>query len=362
MLPLILGLVGGGLLVSAFTEDKKYAKGGSIPNNGLEQLKKIKDEYSKLYPKLTWELKSEEKTNYSPSADVIYFEGDKFDPKIFIKVENYAGYRDDIASKFGQYKLHIYLHPILKIYGEDTADENPTISKSFDHYPTVSEIKKELQNKKSSWFDKMADGGMMSKGGEVKVGDIYYDIRSNAKNVMDKQKVEIIKVEKDNIYFKIKNSVYDISPYSFKQNIDNRIWIKDGGMMAKGGSVSSEVEQLWRGYAEAVLFTEEEELGSDYTIYDFDKKTETSTKKMLANYYKKNKKAIEESGLELDIIGNDIWYTRSGQGAGFFDHSLDDEIEKKLTDGAKSMGEFPMVETYNGKVSVTGGKVFDKKS
>ena len=33
MLPLILGLVGGGLLVSAFTEDKKYAKGGSIPNN-----------------------------------------------------------------------------------------------------------------------------------------------------------------------------------------------------------------------------------------------------------------------------------------------------------------------------------------
>jgi len=30
MLPLILGLVGGGLLVSAFTEDKKYAKGGSV--------------------------------------------------------------------------------------------------------------------------------------------------------------------------------------------------------------------------------------------------------------------------------------------------------------------------------------------
>jgi len=83
---------------------------------------------------------------------------------------------------------------------------------------------------------KMADGGMMAKGGEVKVGDIYYDVRSNAKNVMDNQKVEIIKVEKDNISFKIKNSVYDISPYSFKQNIDNRIWIKDGGYMAKGGS------------------------------------------------------------------------------------------------------------------------------
>jgi len=30
MLPIILGLVGGGFLVSAFTEDKKYAKGGSV--------------------------------------------------------------------------------------------------------------------------------------------------------------------------------------------------------------------------------------------------------------------------------------------------------------------------------------------
>jgi hypothetical protein len=30
MLPIILGLVGSGLLVSAFTEDKKYAKGGSV--------------------------------------------------------------------------------------------------------------------------------------------------------------------------------------------------------------------------------------------------------------------------------------------------------------------------------------------
>jgi hypothetical protein len=121
----------------------------------MKQLEKIKDEYSKLYPKLKWELKNEAKTNYSPSSDVIYFESDKFYPKRFIQVENYSGYREDIAKKFGQYKLQIYLHPILQIYGEDTADENPTISKYFNHYPTESEIKQELQKKKSSWFDKM---------------------------------------------------------------------------------------------------------------------------------------------------------------------------------------------------------------
>ena len=134
----------------------------------MEQLLKIKNEYSKLYPKLKWELKKEAKTNYSPSSDVIYFEGDKFYPKRFIQVEDYRGYREDIVSKFGQYKLQIYLHPILKVYGEDTADENPTISKYFKHYPTESEIKKELQKNKSSWFSKMNEGGEIESKGTFK--------------------------------------------------------------------------------------------------------------------------------------------------------------------------------------------------
>lgn len=128
----------------------------------MKQLQEIKEEYSKIYPKLNWELKNETKTNYSPSSDVIYFEGDKFYPKKFIQVENYGGYRENIVSKFGQYKLQIYLHPILNIYGEDTADENPTISKYFNHYPTKSEIKKELQKKESSWFkEKLKIGGII---------------------------------------------------------------------------------------------------------------------------------------------------------------------------------------------------------
>lgn len=131
----------------------------------MNQLEKIKAQYAKLYPKLNWELINEAKTNYSPSSDVIYFEGDKFYPKRFIQVQNYSGYNENIVNKFGQYKLQIYLHPVLKIYGEDTADENPTISKYFNHYPTEIEIKKELQKKKSSWFDKMKNGGSIKGNG-----------------------------------------------------------------------------------------------------------------------------------------------------------------------------------------------------
>jgi hypothetical protein len=144
---------------------KSYEDGGYMAKGG--ELEKIKNEYSKLYPKFRWELKKESKTNYSPSSDIIYFETDKLYPKRFIQIENYSGYRDDISKKFGQYKLNIYLHPILEIYGEDTADENPTISKYFREYPTESEIKKELGKKESSWFTKIANGDYMAKGGKV---------------------------------------------------------------------------------------------------------------------------------------------------------------------------------------------------
>ena len=139
---------------------------------------------------------------------------------------------------------------------------------------------------------------------------------------------------------------------------------KDKIYLADGGGVDdSVIDELWSGYASAVLFTEIDSdtgdpLDIEYSIYDFDEETETSTKKMLAEYYSQNKSAIEESELDLDTIGNDIWYTRSGQGAGFFDHNLDSEVEERLTKGAKALGEFPSVETYEGKISVRGGRVF----
>jgi hypothetical protein len=132
----------------------------------------------------------------------------------------------------------------------------------------------------------------------------------------------------------------------------------DGSMYAYGGGLDTEISKLYKGYLEAVIFTEEENLGSYYTIHDFDKATQKSTKDMLTRFYNENEKAILESGLDLETIGNDIWYTRSGQGAGFFDHSLDDDVERKLINGAKKLGEFPSVEEYKGKISIRGGRVF----
>jgi len=132
--------------------------------------------------------------------------------------------------------------------------------------------------------------------------------------------------------------------------------IKDKAIFAKGGNIdSSIVDELWEGYAEAVLFSETdmdtgEPLDYKYSIYDFDEKTVKETKKMLALFYSKNEEVIDESGLDLNTIGNDIWYTRAGHGAGFFDHNLESDIEHKLIQGAKELGEFPTVDAYNGKL------------
>jgi len=48
-----------------------------------------------------------------------------------------------------------------------------------------------------------------------------------------------------------------------------------------------------------------------------------------------------------------IWYTQGGHGAGFFDHSLNQNVEDKLTQGANEFG-MPSIETYNGKVIIRG--------
>jgi hypothetical protein len=47
--------------------------------------------------------------------------------------------------------------------------------------------------------------------------------------------------------------------------------------------------------------------------------------------------AIKENGYER--LGHDIWLTRNGHGAGFFDHNYDDDIQTKLIEAGKNLKE-----------------------
>jgi hypothetical protein len=203
-----------------------------------------------------------------------------------------------------------------------------------------------------------------------KIGHIDFYYKKNQKNRYDGAVKEVyfkdgfrpsnsvsFESEPKKVYDKLKEWV-KIHNYNF----DDIIAVK----YADGGEVDdNDLEQLWLGYASAILFSEldsdtEEPLDENYSISDFDEETVKSSKDLIRKFYIDNKEAIKESGLDLDTIGNDIWYTRAGHGAGFFDHSLDQDIEDKLTNGAKALGEYPTVETYDGKISVRGGRVFKK--
>jgi len=157
----------------------------------------------------------------------------------------------------------------------------------------------------------------------------------------------------------------DFTPF---MNVIEEIVEKGNSTYAKGGEITDDeqkaVDSLYKGYADALLFSEldsdtDEPLDYNYYREDIDDETTKRTKEKLLNYYRENKDAIKESDLDLDTIGNNIWYTRGGHGAGFFDHNLDSDIEEKLTKGANKMGEYPSVETYDGKIFVSEGRVFD---
>lgn len=132
---------------------------------------------------------------------------------------------------------------------------------------------------------------------------------------------------------------------------------------AKGGEIDEYMlEEMISGYKQALLFSTtdyetDESYDANYTVDDFAPKTDANIKKMISAYISKHKDAIGKSGLAYDTVGMDIWYAQAGHGAGFFDHSLDSDVEKELTDGAKALADLPETEIDDdGKIHIRGGK------
>ena len=153
-----------------------------------------------------------------------------------------------------------------------------------------------------------------------------------------------------------------------------------------------EVNEILKGYIEAALWTEEENIEQDYKEtfpdvddykddYEYDLEDTDLEKEMrdkfqskpiekfseedidpnsLIKAYTDIKQFISLAGQEaiehaleenaknctsnrhiqaLQQMGHDIWLTRNHHGAGFFDHSYDDDMEKLLMDAAHKLGE-----------------------
>jgi hypothetical protein len=162
----------------------------------------------------------------------------------------------------------------------------------------------------------------------------------------------------------------------------------------------NDINQILKGYIDAALWTEEERLRDDYqSEYGYDEDEDDDSEddelekliKLSANLNKKSfesftrediepdslikayteiKKfldlagdsvleAIETKGLER--LGHDIWFTRNGHGAGFFDHSYDDENEKRLIQAGKALGEVDVYINDNLKLSFSNEHLNEAK-
>jgi hypothetical protein len=162
-----------------------------------------------------------------------------------------------------------------------------------------------------------------------------------------------------------------------------------------------EINKILNGYIEAALWTEEERLNDEagkmndnldsgwndesnesedeirfmkimrdnYSKKSFDSfsrehidpnsliKAYTDIKQFLKLAGDSVNEAIEENGYER--LGMDIWLTRNGHGAGFFDHSYDPENEKRLMDAGKLLGEVYLYINDNMRLSFSNEHLFE---
>lgn len=123
-------------------------------------------------------------------------------------------------------------------------------------------------------------------------------------------------------------------------------YINEDTSEINNGLIEEEINEILKGYLESALWTEEERLNNETHYEDREFSIEDIDSDSKINAYSDIKKFIEKAGTEaineaitengLFKLGMDIWLTRNGHGAGFFDYSY--ENEEILMKTAKSLG------------------------
>ncbi len=115
-------------------------------------------------------------------------------------------------------------------------------------------------------------------------------------------------------------------------------------------SVVSEhnIDNILSSYLESALWTEEDEVEEEMTIFDFDDAAKEEARADIVKFMSEAEQYLD--GITDESIGHDIWLTRNGHGAGFWDRGYyTPEVGEKLTEIAKSLGTKNLY-SENGKV------------
>lgn len=138
--------------------------------------------------------------------------------------------------------------------------------------------------------------------------------------------------------------------------------------------IEHDIDSIVSSYLEAVIFTEydngvtiteedpEYDEDGDNIIYPFnDKSVDDFSDEAKNQAYEEIAWFIDNAGSAIDditdeSIGHDIWLTRNGHGAGFWDKGYDSDIEEVLEQLSKDLGDMYAYVGDDDKIYFSGGR------
>lgn len=102
----------------------------------------------------------------------------------------------------------------------------------------------------------------------------------------------------------------------------------------------ADLSPMAQAYIAAAIWTEEEMLKEDPRFDDganFGESAYQEAQKICDEFEAANAELLEQAGSD-EQNGHDLWLTRNGHGAGFWDRGYLPEIGKALTDAAHALG------------------------
>lgn len=141
----------------------------------------------------------------------------------------------------------------------------------------------------------------------------------------------------------------EFPPYTNELSDDMRNSLDNMNFLGENSEVASaEIVDMLNGYLEAALWTEEEELGLA-NLSDISNDSKIDAYRDVKTFIEKAGSLLD--GLEPSQIGHDLWLSRNGHGAGFFDRGLG-EIGDTLQDIAREMGSKYLYIGDDGKIYI----------
>lgn len=135
-------------------------------------------------------------------------------------------------------------------------------------------------------------------------------------------------------------------------------------LYAEGGIPESRINDVLHAYKTAALWSssdeDEESLLGKYDLSDIADPTSRKMRDNVVKFLTENENDIKESGLDDDQLGHSLWLTQNHHGAGFFDFTMDDDVEKRLTAAAHGLKEMDLYVGDDGKIWGGGSQTYSE--